>query len=195
MTAEQFRLYQEQSFDAFCKKVIRNEAIHIHKRLMALAEKEIPLSALTVSDISALCYEDVYRPYQKTYYVQGRPIRIYDPILGVTGDGSVIRVILLPLSGLSRHIASPFFCHNRTALYQHTEPSPVLLTVLSSMPVVRLYCFLVLMLPAVLYSHSHSRSFTLPGYFTVSADSGYFGKLKQTPLANNTNKKRKRIQL
>ena len=82
MTVEQFRLYQEQSFDAFCKKVIRNEAINIHKRLMALAEKEIPLSALTVSDISALCYEDVYRPYQKTYYVQGRPIRIYDPILG-----------------------------------------------------------------------------------------------------------------
>ena len=78
MTQVQFRNYQEQSFDAFCKKVIRNEAINIHKRLMALAEKEIPLSALTVSDISALCYEDVYRTYQKTYYVQGRPIRIAD---------------------------------------------------------------------------------------------------------------------
>ena len=54
----------------------------------------------------------------------------------VTGDGSVIRVILLPLLGLSRHIASPFFCHNRTALCQHTEPSPVL------PPVLRIRAFL-----------------------------------------------------
>lgn len=84
MTVEQFRNYQEQSFDAFCKKVIRNEAINIHKHLIALAEKEMPLSALSGSDISALCYEDVYHPYQRTYYVQGRPIRIHDPILGET---------------------------------------------------------------------------------------------------------------
>ena len=82
MTQEQFRNYQEQSFDAFCKKVIRNEAINIHKRLTALAEREQPLSALSNADLTALCCEDTYRPYQKTYYVQGRPIRVYDPDLG-----------------------------------------------------------------------------------------------------------------
>lgn len=82
MTQEQFRDYQEQSFDAFCKKVIRNEAINIHKRLAAFSEKETPLSALSHSELSSLCYEDTYHPYQRTYYVQGSPIRVYDPDLG-----------------------------------------------------------------------------------------------------------------
>ena len=82
MTQEQFRNYQEQSFDAFCKKVIRNEAINIHKRLAALAEKEISLSSLSHGELSALCYEDTYRPYQRTYYVQDRPIHVYDQTLG-----------------------------------------------------------------------------------------------------------------
>lgn len=82
MTAEQFRNYQEQSFDAFCKKVVRNEAINIHNRLAALAEKETPLSALSHSELSAFYYEDTYRPYQKTYYVQDHPIHVYDQALG-----------------------------------------------------------------------------------------------------------------
>ena len=82
MTAEQFRNYQEQSFDAFCKKVIRNEAINIHNRLAALAEKETPISVLSHSELSAFYYEDTYRPYRRTYYVQDRPIHIYDQTLG-----------------------------------------------------------------------------------------------------------------
>ena len=82
MTVEQFRNYQEQSFDAFCKKVIRNEAINIHKRLMALSERELSLSDLSDADLSVLCCEDTYRPYQKTYYVRGKPIHVYDPDLG-----------------------------------------------------------------------------------------------------------------
>lgn len=82
MTQEQFRNYQEQSFDAFCKKVIRNEAINIHKRLAALAEKEVSLSSLSRNELSAFCYDDTYHLYQKTYYVRGTPIRVYDPDLG-----------------------------------------------------------------------------------------------------------------
>ena len=82
MTQEQFRNYQEQSFEAFCKKVIRNEAINIHKRLTSLSEKEVSLSSLSHSGLSAFCYEDTYHIYQKTYYVRGTPIRVYDPDLG-----------------------------------------------------------------------------------------------------------------
>lgn len=81
MTLEQFHDYQEKSFDAFCKAVIRHEAINVHNRIAAQAEKEIPLSALSPSELSALQYEDTYHPYQKTYYVQGRPIHVYDQLL------------------------------------------------------------------------------------------------------------------
>lgn len=82
MTIEQFQKYQEQSFDAFCKTVIRNEAINEHKRISVQTEKEIPFSALPNSELSALYHEDIYRPYSKTYYVQGRPIIVYDQSLG-----------------------------------------------------------------------------------------------------------------
>lgn len=82
MTIEQFQRYQEQSFDSFCKTVIRNEAINEHRRIAVQTEREIPLSALSSSELSTLYCEDVYRPYSKTYYVQGRPIIVYDQSLG-----------------------------------------------------------------------------------------------------------------
>lgn len=82
MTLDQFYDYQEKPFDAFCKAVIRNEAINEHKRLAALAEKEVPLSALSSSELAALHYEDTYHPYRKTYYVQGLEIHVYDKLLG-----------------------------------------------------------------------------------------------------------------
>lgn len=61
MTEQEFRTYQEQSFDAFCKAVIRNESINAHKQLAARAEKEIQITALSPSEIGKLYSEDVYR--------------------------------------------------------------------------------------------------------------------------------------
>ena len=40
MTLEQFHRYQEESFDAFCKKAIRNAAVFEHQQLDEKAEKE-----------------------------------------------------------------------------------------------------------------------------------------------------------
>ena len=82
MTLEQFCRYQEQSFDAFCKMVIRNEAINEHKRIAARIQREIPLSTVSHAELSLLYYEDTYHPYKKTYYVQGKPIHVYDQALG-----------------------------------------------------------------------------------------------------------------
>lgn len=78
MTEQEFRTYQEQSFDSFCKAVIRNESINAHNQLAARAEKEIQLSALSSTDIKKLHYEDIYKTFQKTFYVQNTPIVVYD---------------------------------------------------------------------------------------------------------------------
>lgn len=40
MTLKQFYRYREESFDAFCKKVIRNAASSAHRKLDEKAEKE-----------------------------------------------------------------------------------------------------------------------------------------------------------
>lgn len=65
MTLEQFNTYMEQSFDAFCKKVIRNESRNIHKRLKRQAEHERALSSLSGDEIAELFTED-------TYFADGR---------------------------------------------------------------------------------------------------------------------------
>ena len=82
MTEQQFRTYQEQTFDAFCKAVIRNESINIHRQLAAQADKEIQLSALSEQEMGTLCTEDSYSLYCRTYFVKGIPINVFDQTLG-----------------------------------------------------------------------------------------------------------------
>lgn len=81
MTEQEFHTYQEQSFDAFCKAVIRNESINTHKQLAARAEKEIQLSALSSNEIGKLYSEDVYKTFRKIFYVRNIPIIVYDKVL------------------------------------------------------------------------------------------------------------------
>jgi len=82
MTRDQYNQYLIKSFITFCRAVIHNEAINAHKQIATRAEKEMPLSALSHNELSKLFYEDTYRPYRKTYYVQGNPVHVHDQPLG-----------------------------------------------------------------------------------------------------------------
>ncbi len=82
MTLEQFHRYQEESFDAFCKKVIRNAASSAHRKLDEKAEKEPNLSDLSESELNLLHTFDIYHTYCKTFPVRGYLVQVYDPDLG-----------------------------------------------------------------------------------------------------------------
>lgn len=82
MTFEQFQRYQEETFDAFCKAVIRNESANAHNEMDMRAEKEINISSLSPSELQSFQTEDIYRTYCKQYHVRGNVVRVYDPILG-----------------------------------------------------------------------------------------------------------------
>lgn len=82
MTLEQFYRYQEESFDAFCKKAIRNESAAAHMKLNKRAEKETTFSDLSDTELNSLYTLDVYRPYCKTFPVCGYMVRVYDATLG-----------------------------------------------------------------------------------------------------------------
>lgn len=82
MTLEEFHTYQEQTFDAFCKAVIRNESIDVHRELAAKAGQEVPISTLSADEMLALSSEDTYDLYCKTYYVGNSVVPVYDPMLG-----------------------------------------------------------------------------------------------------------------
>lgn len=82
MTMEQFRTYQEETFDSFCKTVIRNTAKNEHLRIAKRAKYEIQMSAVSTAELSAVSCEDTYFPYCQTYYVLGKAVNIYDADLG-----------------------------------------------------------------------------------------------------------------
>lgn len=81
MTSEQFQKYQEQTFDSFCKTVIRNESIDAFREIAAKAKHEVQLSALSDSVLSSLYTEDTYVPYQKVFSVRGHQISVCDKAL------------------------------------------------------------------------------------------------------------------
>ena len=82
MTREQFYTYQEQTYDAFTKKVIKNKSIDIHREYSRQAKREISLSALSLADVNAQAsISDVYRPYSKDYSVRNYTVRVYNPLI------------------------------------------------------------------------------------------------------------------
>lgn len=83
MTREQFYTYQEQTFDAFTRKVIRNKSIDIFREYSRQARREVPLSVLSIDELGVQAsISDVYRPYSKDYYVQNQLVRVHDPLIG-----------------------------------------------------------------------------------------------------------------
>lgn len=82
MTLKQFHTYIEQSFDSFCKKVIRNAAIDIHCEISRQREREKSFSDLSESELESLSVTDTYNIYSKEYNVFGETVFIRDPDLG-----------------------------------------------------------------------------------------------------------------
>ena len=82
MTLEQFHTYIEQTFDSFCKKVIRNAAIDIHREISRQREREESFSDLSESEQEALSVIDTYNIYSKKFDVFGETVTIRDPDLG-----------------------------------------------------------------------------------------------------------------
>lgn len=83
MTMEEFYLYQEQIFDSFSKRTIKNLSSTIHSKLDKQAEQEIALSTLPLAEASKLSGMDTYRfDDSMTFMVRGCPVIVRDSVLG-----------------------------------------------------------------------------------------------------------------
>ena len=85
MTTDEFRLYHEQTFDSFSKRVIKHIAIDIHNAEAALSKVEVSLSALPYSETAKLSAEDTYDLNDDVcarFDLLGIPIEVHDPALG-----------------------------------------------------------------------------------------------------------------
>lgn len=82
MTLEQFYTYQEQTFDSFCKAVIRNESIDAFRELAHRREHEVAFSALSPKEIASLRAADSFDMYRKSFRVHGYIVEVCDRSLG-----------------------------------------------------------------------------------------------------------------
>lgn len=85
MTTDEFRLYHEQTFDSFSKRVIKHIAIDIHNAEATLSKVEVPLSTLPYSEAAKLAAEDTYDLGDDVcvrFDLLGIPIEVHDPALG-----------------------------------------------------------------------------------------------------------------
>lgn len=60
MTLQEFRTYQEQTFDAYCKKLIKNESVDAKRELARRAKRETDFSSIPCAYDATLSKEDHY---------------------------------------------------------------------------------------------------------------------------------------
>lgn len=82
MTAQEFATYQEQTFDSYAKRLIRNEGADAKKELARRARREAQLSALSQVELSALAGEDRYSLEKVTLFVRENEVNVFNAVLG-----------------------------------------------------------------------------------------------------------------
>lgn len=112
MSREESKRY---SFDAYCKRLVKNEAIDIQRRNAWQGKKEIPFSELSKKDLLRLQYMDSYASGRSVFSVLDTNIVIENEGLGAAlAELSPERrnVVLLSYPACSRRggVESPRAC-------------------------------------------------------------------------------------
>ena len=82
MKLEQFYTYQEQTFDSFIGKLIKNEGKDARKEIARQAEHEISMSQLMEKEISRIASVDAYDLDKMIFNVQDDVVTVRDTLLG-----------------------------------------------------------------------------------------------------------------
>lgn len=69
---------KRHAFDAFCKRVLKNEAVNAYLELERLSRREVNFSELTRTEEHQLQYIDEYFPDRRIFNVRGMEIEIAD---------------------------------------------------------------------------------------------------------------------
>ena len=81
MTLQEFHAYQEQTFDSYCKTVIKRESIKTKMERARRAGLEIGLSELPDYELQKLSCEDVYDLERASFFVGDTLVTVRDHTL------------------------------------------------------------------------------------------------------------------
>lgn len=73
---------KEHAFDAYCKRLVKNEAVNIHLEYERQGRREVVFSDLTAAEERQLQYIDAYAPDRRVFGLLGMEVEIADGDLG-----------------------------------------------------------------------------------------------------------------
>jgi RNA polymerase sigma factor (sigma-70 family) len=115
-----------QTFDSYCKKVLKYTARNHYAALKRQGEREVPLSGLSQQELSSMATVDVYSFEETVFDVQGDAISVHDDDLAdalklLSQDKRDI-VLLSYFTGLTdREIAGRMDMARRTVAYRRAS--------------------------------------------------------------------------
>lgn len=69
---------KQHAFDAYCKRIVKNEAVNIHLEYERQGKREVTFSELTQRELQSLQYIDRYAPDRRVFAVLDMDIEIRD---------------------------------------------------------------------------------------------------------------------
>lgn len=69
---------KQHAFDAYCKRIVKNEAISVHRENQHQSKREVVFSELTDEELKQLQYIDRYAPERQVFSLLGGEIEILD---------------------------------------------------------------------------------------------------------------------
>lgn len=120
MNLLQFHTYQEQTFDSFARKLIKNEGRNARRDIARRSQREVALSQLMQGELAQIATRDHYNFDNATFSVQGDVVTVKDMLLGYA-------IALLPPQRREVILLSYFLelTDPQIAELLHTEPNTI----------------------------------------------------------------------
>ncbi len=117
---------KEHAFDAYCKRLVKNEAVNIHLEYARLNQREVLFSDLTAEEMGQLQYIDAYAPERRVFGLLGMDVEIADGDLGraldaLTPDRRAIVLLAYLLDMPDAEIAQRLNLNRSTVQYRRTS--------------------------------------------------------------------------
>ena len=81
MNPNSYELDKQHAFDAFCKKVLRNDVRNYYDEMKRLRDKEVSFSELSERELEQLSTTDKYFATEQIFSVLGRDVIVTDALI------------------------------------------------------------------------------------------------------------------
>lgn len=117
---------KEHAFDAYCKRVVKNEAVNIHLEYERRGQREVTFTDLTAAELRRLSYIDTYAPERRVFDLLGMDIEIADgdlarALAALPTDQRAIILLAYLLDMPDAEIAQRLDLNRSTVQYRRTS--------------------------------------------------------------------------